>query len=216
MSIVWDYVSELRPQTFLLFIHQMIYEHGEPWWNDIDRRKPLIRPPELSHNLTSSHLIARRRNRRREWWIWPCEVFCSYLPSTFTLRKILRHGASGFTSVQKESALGIFIVFKNRVWTREPWGPPSYSIIVETHCSARTKIQTQYTVRYLTDTLYLRLDLPTLLIRVGRDTFFHAVSHYVIPSSVAQSPAESQAMYKVQQLWETAAHRRPGSGPILL
>jgi hypothetical protein len=24
----------------LLFIPQMVYEHGQPWWNDIDRRKP--------------------------------------------------------------------------------------------------------------------------------------------------------------------------------
>jgi hypothetical protein len=33
----WDYVSELRPPTGPLFILQVIYEHGEPWWNDIDR-----------------------------------------------------------------------------------------------------------------------------------------------------------------------------------
>jgi hypothetical protein len=25
----------------LLFIFQMIYEYGEPWWNDIDREKTL-------------------------------------------------------------------------------------------------------------------------------------------------------------------------------
>jgi len=30
------YVYELRPPTGLLFIPQLIYEHGEPWWNDID------------------------------------------------------------------------------------------------------------------------------------------------------------------------------------
>jgi hypothetical protein len=34
VMILWDYVSELRPSTGLLFIPQMIYEHGEPWWND--------------------------------------------------------------------------------------------------------------------------------------------------------------------------------------
>jgi hypothetical protein len=32
-----DYVSEIRPQMSLLFIPQVIYEHGEPWWNDIGR-----------------------------------------------------------------------------------------------------------------------------------------------------------------------------------
>jgi hypothetical protein len=29
----------------LFFIPQLIYEHGEPWWNDIDRGKLLICPP---------------------------------------------------------------------------------------------------------------------------------------------------------------------------
>jgi len=29
--------SELRPQTGLLFIPQVIYEYGQPLWNDSDR-----------------------------------------------------------------------------------------------------------------------------------------------------------------------------------
>jgi hypothetical protein len=33
----WDYFFELRPPTGLLVILQVIYEHGEPWWNNIDR-----------------------------------------------------------------------------------------------------------------------------------------------------------------------------------
>jgi hypothetical protein len=40
----------------LLFIRQMIYEHGDPWWIYIDRVN-LIRPPELSDNPTSIHLV---------------------------------------------------------------------------------------------------------------------------------------------------------------
>jgi hypothetical protein len=40
MPMRWDYVSELRPPTGLLFIPQMIYECGEPRWIDIDRGKP--------------------------------------------------------------------------------------------------------------------------------------------------------------------------------
>jgi hypothetical protein len=36
----------------------VIYEHGEPWWNDIYKEKLLIRPPELSGSSTSSHLAA--------------------------------------------------------------------------------------------------------------------------------------------------------------
>jgi hypothetical protein len=32
-----DYVPELQLPTDLLFIPQVIYEHGEPRWNDVDR-----------------------------------------------------------------------------------------------------------------------------------------------------------------------------------
>jgi hypothetical protein len=38
----------------------VIYEHGESWRNDIDRTKLLIRPPQLSGNPTSSHLVAKK------------------------------------------------------------------------------------------------------------------------------------------------------------
>jgi hypothetical protein len=74
-SIGWDYFSELWTSTGLLFIPQVIYVHGETWWNEVDRGKLLICPSELSGNPTSSHLVAGRRNGQREWWIWPCEVF---------------------------------------------------------------------------------------------------------------------------------------------
>jgi hypothetical protein len=53
MSMGFDYVSELRPPTGLLFIPQVIYEHGDPWWNKIDRGKLLIFPQELSGNPTT-------------------------------------------------------------------------------------------------------------------------------------------------------------------
>jgi hypothetical protein len=36
MSMGWDCLW-LRPPTGLLFIAQVIYEYGEPWWNDIHR-----------------------------------------------------------------------------------------------------------------------------------------------------------------------------------
>jgi hypothetical protein len=38
----------------------VIYEYEEPWWNDIDKGKFLIHPPELSDNPTSSHLVAKQ------------------------------------------------------------------------------------------------------------------------------------------------------------
>jgi hypothetical protein len=50
----WDYVSEIRPQTGLLFIPQMIHKHAEPWWNDDIYIGKLLTPPqELSGNPTS-------------------------------------------------------------------------------------------------------------------------------------------------------------------
>jgi hypothetical protein len=44
--------SELQPSTGLVFIPQLMYEHGEQRWNDINRGK-VVRPPELSGNSTS-------------------------------------------------------------------------------------------------------------------------------------------------------------------
>jgi hypothetical protein len=42
-------VCELQP---LIFAIQVVYEHGEPCWNDIDRIKLLIQPPVISGNPT--------------------------------------------------------------------------------------------------------------------------------------------------------------------
>jgi hypothetical protein len=39
MSMGRDCVSELQPPTVIMFIHKMIYEHGEPRWNDFDKKK---------------------------------------------------------------------------------------------------------------------------------------------------------------------------------
>jgi hypothetical protein len=56
MSMGREYVSELRPPTCLLYIPQVIYEHGKPWSNHIDRRNTrlvnqsylIVLPAELS------------------------------------------------------------------------------------------------------------------------------------------------------------------------
>jgi hypothetical protein len=37
MSMKWDYGSELWKPTDLLSIPQVIYEHGQPWWNDVNK-----------------------------------------------------------------------------------------------------------------------------------------------------------------------------------
>jgi hypothetical protein len=60
MSMGRDYVFELQPSTGVLLTPQVIYEHWEPWCNDVDRVKLLIRPPELSGNPTSNHLVAKQ------------------------------------------------------------------------------------------------------------------------------------------------------------
>jgi hypothetical protein len=66
MSMGRGYVYELRPPTPLLFFPEMIYEHGEPWRNDTDRRKFLIRRPEHCGNCSGSHLVAKQGDTAKE------------------------------------------------------------------------------------------------------------------------------------------------------
>jgi hypothetical protein len=94
------------------------YEHGEPLWECWQSKTPDSSTTAL--NPTSSHLVASRRNGWREWRIWPCEVFLFIPEIDVTCRKILWHGASGFTYPPKEGGLKIFIAL-GRLWVREPW-----------------------------------------------------------------------------------------------
>jgi hypothetical protein len=43
----------------------VICEHGEPWWNDIERGKHLIYPPELPGNLPAV-IIAKQGDIAKE------------------------------------------------------------------------------------------------------------------------------------------------------
>jgi hypothetical protein len=113
MSMGLEYVSELRLPTGLLFIPQVIYEHGESWWNDTDREKSSFdhqRPLEI----LTSHLVAKQEELAKKIINF---AFAKYLFHTskrsLTCRKILRHGADGFTSPPKEGVLRIFITLKN-------------------------------------------------------------------------------------------------------
>jgi hypothetical protein len=121
MSIEWDCVSELRPPAGLLFIPQVMYEHGESWWSDINSGKLSIRPSELAVNPTNSHLVANQKELTK-WLILPYEISISYFGVFFNI--ILRHEADGFTSLQRRRAaelcrpVSIALV---RVWTGEPW-----------------------------------------------------------------------------------------------
>jgi hypothetical protein len=42
MSMGCDYISDMQAPMGLLFIPQVIYEHGEPWWNHIERENSLF------------------------------------------------------------------------------------------------------------------------------------------------------------------------------
>jgi hypothetical protein len=57
-----DYVSELQPPTGLLFIRPVIYEHGVPWMNDIERRTPDSSTRALWQFYQQIHLVANRKN----------------------------------------------------------------------------------------------------------------------------------------------------------
>jgi hypothetical protein len=82
MSMGWDYVSELRPPTGLLFVPQVIYEYGEPRWNEIDRRKLQIHPPDLCGNHTHN-LVAKQEELTKELMNFALQRI------SFVLRRVL-------------------------------------------------------------------------------------------------------------------------------
>jgi hypothetical protein len=62
MSMGWDYVSELRPSTSLLFI-----SHGGAWCNDdVDRGKLLIHLPSSLTILSADHLVGKEEELVKE------------------------------------------------------------------------------------------------------------------------------------------------------
>jgi hypothetical protein len=57
------------PEWFAgMFSHKntTVYKHEEPWWNDTDRGKLLIRPLELSGNPSSSHITTKQNELAKE------------------------------------------------------------------------------------------------------------------------------------------------------
>jgi hypothetical protein len=99
----------MRPPTGLLFVPQVIKQHGRPRWNDVGKGRFLIRPRELSGNSTNSHVVAKRKKLGKGY-----DEFglTKYLCSYRTCRKILQHGADGFTSPPKEGVLRNYIALK--------------------------------------------------------------------------------------------------------
>jgi hypothetical protein len=63
MSIGRDCVSELRPPTGLLLISQVIYEYGEPQWNNTYRGWP----KNSEENLSQYHFVYHQASALRGW-----------------------------------------------------------------------------------------------------------------------------------------------------
>jgi hypothetical protein len=72
-----------------------------------------IRPPELSLDSASSHLVANQEElgeRSDEFGLG--KYLCSYCEVIFTCREMLWHGPDGFTSSWKEGVLRILSSLK--------------------------------------------------------------------------------------------------------
>jgi hypothetical protein len=67
----------------------MMYMHVEPCWSDIDRGNPLIRPPKLSVNPASGHLVAKQHVLAKEIMNFACKVCLLYIEKFITCRKML-------------------------------------------------------------------------------------------------------------------------------
>jgi hypothetical protein len=92
----------------------VIYEHGEPWWNDIDRGNLFNRSPEFSGNHISSHIAAKQEEQAKKIMNLALRSIFVHTSKWFlTCRKILRHGADGFASTPNEGVLRIFVTLKN-------------------------------------------------------------------------------------------------------
>jgi hypothetical protein len=60
----------------------VIYEHGETWWNNIDRGK-LLRPPELSDNPISHQEAKQEELEKEKNEFLPYEESLSYFEGIF-------------------------------------------------------------------------------------------------------------------------------------
>jgi hypothetical protein len=60
-----------------LFISQVIFEHEEPQWNDINRGKLLVCLPELWQFYHRRHLIAKQEKNVEEMLDFAYEVSLS-------------------------------------------------------------------------------------------------------------------------------------------
>jgi hypothetical protein len=75
-----------------------VYKYGEPWWNDINREKLLILPPDLSDNPTSSHLVAKQGDLANEMMNFALRSI------SFLLLRVLEH-ATKFYDMRPKALL---------------------------------------------------------------------------------------------------------------
>jgi hypothetical protein len=116
-----DYVSELRPPVGLLFIPQVVHEHGEPWCMLTGENSP-IHPPECSLAILPAEPSSKSGGSRwTECWLLSTKYFFQ-TGSSYTCCKMLRLGVSGFTSSVKEYVLlPSRIHHLSQAWTCKPW-----------------------------------------------------------------------------------------------
>jgi hypothetical protein len=112
MSMGWDYVSELRPPTGLLFI---------PMWYNMQNHGGIISIGKTSESSTralwqsyqQNNLVVKQEKLEKEMMNFAVRSILHTSNGFLTCRKIFRHGANGFISSQKEGVLFILIALKN-------------------------------------------------------------------------------------------------------
>jgi hypothetical protein len=103
MSMKWDYVSELRPSTGLLFIPRVILR---AWRTVVEWCRQRTTPDSSTRTL--SVLLAESSGSKQE------EQFIGlFVSDCFKCRKMLRHGASGFTSLWRKACYGFLSPLKS-------------------------------------------------------------------------------------------------------
>jgi hypothetical protein len=102
--------SELWPPTSLLFIPHMMYEHGEPWWNDDASRGKLL--THLWQSYKQRHLGASRRNGWKKWGFSLASISIHTCKWYLHAIKSYKHEASVFTSHLQEGVLQFFTAIK--------------------------------------------------------------------------------------------------------
>jgi hypothetical protein len=107
----WDFVSELWPPKGLLFIPQVIYKHGELWWNDIDRGK-LVHQSSLAMITAESSSSKAGGNGEGKINVCLTKYLFHSWKGSLTCCKILRHGADGFTPLRSKSCCGFLSTLK--------------------------------------------------------------------------------------------------------